>query len=46
LPNKKEKKEKTKGEKKQKILKKLIVEKENKGFNVAKCQLIDNTLGN
>ncbi len=43
---KKKKKEKTEGEKKQKILKKLVVEKEDKGFNVAKCQLIDNTLGN
>jgi len=43
---KKTKKEKTEGEKKQKILKKLVVEKEDKGFIVAECQLINNMLGN
>ncbi len=43
---KKQKKERTKVEKKQKILKKLVFGKEDKGFNVAKCQLIDNMLGN
>jgi hypothetical protein len=32
-------------EKKEKILTKLVVKKEDKGFDVAKCQLIDNTLG-
>ncbi len=43
---KNKKKEKTKVEKKKKILTKLVVRKENKGFNVANCQLIDHTLGN
>jgi hypothetical protein len=42
----KTKKDKLEVEKKEKILRKLVVEKENKIFNVAKCRLIKNTLGN
>jgi hypothetical protein len=44
LPNKK--KEKIEAEKKKKILKKLVVEKEDKRLDAIKCQFIDDTLGN
>jgi hypothetical protein len=44
LPNKK--KEKIEAEKKEKILTKLVVGKEDKRFNAAECRFIDNTLGN
>jgi hypothetical protein len=43
---KKQKEEKTKVEKKEKILTKLVVEKEDKGLDAAKCQLVNDTLGN
>jgi hypothetical protein len=43
---KKQKKEKIEVEKKQKILKKLVFGKEDKGFNVAKGRLVDNMLDN
>jgi hypothetical protein len=46
VQQKNEKKEKIKVEKKEKILVKLIVEKEYKGFDAVECQLVDNTLGN
>jgi hypothetical protein len=42
----KKKEDKIKVEKKEKIIRKLVVEKEDKIFNVAKCRLVDNTLGN
>lgn len=38
-------KQKTKVQKKKKILTKLVVSKDEKGFDVAKCQLVDDTLG-
>jgi hypothetical protein len=41
-----QKKKKTQSEKKEKILTILVVEKEDKGFDVTECQLINNTLGN
>lgn len=43
---KNKKKEKRKVEKKKKILTKLMIEKEDKGFDVAKCQLVNDKLGN
>jgi hypothetical protein len=42
----KKKKDKIEVEKKEEILRKLVVKKEDKIFNVAKCRLVDNTLGN
>ncbi len=44
--NKKRKKGKTKVEKKEKILRKLVVRKEDKGFDVVECWLVDDTLNN
>jgi hypothetical protein len=43
---KKEREDKIEVEKKKKILRKLVVEKEDKIFNLTKCQLVHNTLGN
>jgi hypothetical protein len=45
-PTKKQKKEKIEAKKKEKILTKLVVRKEDKGFNVTKCRFVDDTLGN
>jgi len=46
LAQQKFKKEKIEVEKKKKILTKLVVGKEDKGFDVAECQLVNDTLGN
>jgi hypothetical protein len=43
---KNQQKEKTKARKKKKILTKLVVGREDKGFDVVECQLINDTLGN
>ncbi len=45
MPNKKPWKEKTEVHEKKKTLTKLVVGKDGKGFNVAKCRLVDDTLG-
>jgi len=45
-PTIKQEKEKTKAKKKEKILTKLVVGKEDKRFDMAKCRLVDDMLGN